>query len=216
MTGTILNGSVKVNDNIEIPLLKTQKKVKSIQVFRKPVEKAIQGDRCGICLTNFDSKQFERGIVCAPSYVKTSYAVIIKLNKIKHFKGSIQSGSKFHITINHETHLAKIELFGGFGDELIDKNADSSFDFTKEYLYVDEYAPDDAKKVEDSEASAKTNKKIVNYYALIDFTFENASDIASSGVLCVANSLLIGSKLGKYPFLSYDRICNIKPILYKN
>ena len=217
MTGTILNGSVKVNDNIEIPVLKTQKKVKSIQVFRKPVEKAIQGDRCGICLTNFDSKQFERGLVCAPNYVKTSYAVIIKLNKIKHFKGSIQSGSKFHITINHETHLAKIELFGGFGDELVDKNSEFMFDFGKEYLYVNEYAPEDAKKEEDdSQASAKTNKKIVNYYALIDFTFENASssEIASSGVLCVANSLLIGSKLDTDIHLNQCRIAFYGNVLH--
>ena len=45
MTGTVISGQVKVNDSIEIPAFKEQKKVKSIQIFRKPVDKAAQGER---------------------------------------------------------------------------------------------------------------------------------------------------------------------------
>ncbi len=33
LTGTVLNGSVKVNDVVELPELKVQKKVKSMQVI---------------------------------------------------------------------------------------------------------------------------------------------------------------------------------------
>jgi selenocysteine-specific elongation factor len=47
---------------IEIPSLKVQKKIKSMQMFRKPIDRAIQGDRLGICVTNFDAKLIERGI----------------------------------------------------------------------------------------------------------------------------------------------------------
>lgn len=66
-----------------------QKKVKSMQMFRKPVVKASQvgliscdillrlfefinslkGDRVGICVTQFDSKLLERGLVCVPGVV---------------------------------------------------------------------------------------------------------------------------------------------------
>lgn len=38
MTGTVLSGAVKVGDNIELPSLKVEKKVKSMQMFRKPVQ----------------------------------------------------------------------------------------------------------------------------------------------------------------------------------
>lgn len=135
MTGTVLNGSTKVNETIEIPIFKTQKKVKSIQIFRKPVERAVQGDRCGICFTSFDAKQFERGIICEPNYARVAYGAIISLHKIRPFKGTIQSGSKFHITIGHETIIAKIELFvASNNDDESDK-----FDFKKEYLYLDEF-----------------------------------------------------------------------------
>lgn len=40
MTGTILSGQVKIGDTIEIANLKLEKKVKSMQMFRKPVQVA--------------------------------------------------------------------------------------------------------------------------------------------------------------------------------
>ncbi|TMW43892.1 hypothetical protein DOY81_011026 [Sarcophaga bullata] len=33
-TGTIVQGNVNVNDNIELPLIKEQRKIKSLQMFR--------------------------------------------------------------------------------------------------------------------------------------------------------------------------------------
>jgi selenocysteine-specific elongation factor len=33
-------------------------------MFRKPIDKAIQGDRIGICVTQFDPDKLERGLVC--------------------------------------------------------------------------------------------------------------------------------------------------------
>lgn len=38
MTGTVLGGQVKVGETIELPSLKVEKKVKSMQMFRKPVQ----------------------------------------------------------------------------------------------------------------------------------------------------------------------------------
>lgn len=37
-----------------------------MQMFRKPVNSAIQGDRVALCVTQFDPKLLERGLVCAP------------------------------------------------------------------------------------------------------------------------------------------------------
>lgn len=66
MTGTVLSGAVSVGDNIELPALKAVRKVKSMQMFRQPVQQASQGDRLGICVTQFDPKQLERGLACTP------------------------------------------------------------------------------------------------------------------------------------------------------
>lgn len=50
MTGTVLSGSVCVNDEIEFPSLHITRKVKSIQMFHKGIEKVLKGDRAGICV----------------------------------------------------------------------------------------------------------------------------------------------------------------------
>jgi selenocysteine-specific elongation factor len=42
LTGTVLSGSVQLNDMVEIPELKLQRKIKSMQMFHRPVNQAIQ------------------------------------------------------------------------------------------------------------------------------------------------------------------------------
>ncbi|KAL1456366.1 hypothetical protein WDU94_001099 [Cyamophila willieti] len=110
-TGSILEGCVSVNDVVEIPALQITRKVKSIQIFRKSVERAIRGDRVGLCVTQVDSKLFERGLVTSENYLKTTYACIIDLNCIKYYKHSIKSKGKYHCSIGHDTVLAKVTIF---------------------------------------------------------------------------------------------------------
>lgn len=47
---------------IEIPHLQEQRKVRSIQMFKRPVKKARKGDRIGVLVTQFSSDLLERGI----------------------------------------------------------------------------------------------------------------------------------------------------------
>lgn len=48
---------------VELPELKQEKKVKSMQMFKKAAQRAVQGDRVGICLTQLDAKLVERGLL---------------------------------------------------------------------------------------------------------------------------------------------------------
>lgn len=145
LSGTVLRGSVKINDSIEIPSLKVEKKVKSMQMFKKPVERAKAGDRVGICITNFDAKLLERGLVCQKGSVEFAQATIIKMNRVKYFKREIKSKAKLHCSIGHETVMATITLFSTIDD--------SDFDANREYLYEEQ--------IEDDE-----NK---TYFALLEF-----------------------------------------------
>ena len=45
LTGTVLTGSMRVGMEIDFPELKQQRKIKSMQMFRKPVNQVTQGDR---------------------------------------------------------------------------------------------------------------------------------------------------------------------------
>ena len=140
VTGTVLNGSVKVNDMVEIPHLRQEKKVKpqatcnrcllplmsrasghgtfylqvkSIQMFHRPVKRARQGDRLGMCLANLDAKLLERAVASTPGTVPMVESCIAVIRKIRYFRGIIRSGSKFHVTVGHSTVLATVTFFGG-------------------------------------------------------------------------------------------------------
>jgi selenocysteine-specific elongation factor len=170
----------------------------------------MQGDRCGICVTNFDSKQFERGIVCAPGYVQYAHALIINLNRIKHYKSGIHSGAKYHITIAHETLLGRVELFAKLRSASTSSSASTAsptaFNFNEDYLHIDEY---------DANSNDQQSKlDIVAYYALIDFTHDSSSGGETAGVLCVSNSLLIGSKLDTDIHLNQCRIAFYGNVLH--
>ena len=130
MTGTLLQGTVKVGDTLEIPVVRTEKKVKSIQMFRVGVARIEQGDRAGICLTQFDPKLVERGVVCSPGTIPVVPAVIATINRISFFKGDITTKSKFHISVGHETVMGKISLFSA-------NTEDSEINFDKEYAHQD-------------------------------------------------------------------------------
>ncbi|XP_033606355.1 selenocysteine-specific elongation factor isoform X2 [Cryptotermes secundus] len=181
MTGTVLQGAVNVNDTVEIPSVHVTKKVKSLQMFRRPVERAVQGDRIGICISQFDPNQLERGIVCMPGYVPAISSAIISVQKIKYFKGSLSTKAKFHISIGHETVMAKLSFFSLLQDSRNTAN-DNSFDFDKEYKFQEELLFDSQK--DDTSITAK--EMPVKQFALLEF---------EKPVLAFPNCLIIGSKL---------------------
>lgn len=113
---------------MEIPAIKENRKVKSMQMFRQPVEKATQGDRLGLCVTQFEPKLLERGLVAVPNFIPTIYAGIIDMNQIRFYQTPIKTKAKFHVSIGHETVLAKVTLFSGQKD----------FDQSADFEYVDE------------------------------------------------------------------------------
>ncbi|KAJ8257885.1 hypothetical protein GJAV_G00190780 [Gymnothorax javanicus] len=112
MTGTVLQGALSLNDTVEIPALKVTRKVKSMQMFRQPVSSAMQGDRVGVCVTQFDPKLLERGVICSPGSLRTLHAGLISVCKIGYFRGALATRSKFHITVGHETVMGKVSFFG--------------------------------------------------------------------------------------------------------
>lgn len=130
ITGTILKGSIQQGSMIEIPEQGISRKIKSMQMFRKPVIRAKQGDRVGICLSNFDAKSTERGIAATPGSVPLISRAICLIRKIKYFNGSCKTGSIFHISVGHTTVTAEVTFFGY--KELSSINHDDSVQERKE------------------------------------------------------------------------------------
>ncbi|XP_067634350.1 selenocysteine-specific elongation factor [Eurosta solidaginis] len=188
-TGTIIQGSIAVNDLIEIPAIKAQRKVKSIQMFHRPVLEAAMGDRVGICVTQFNAKQMERGILTKIGYLHRIYAACIRVNRIRFYKFAIRSKSKLHITIGHETVIANITIFKGV------KNSPSTdiFDLNTEYEFVEELEP----------LTSMPHEDLV--YALLEF---------QTPILANLNATLIAAKLDLDAQTSCCRLAFWGPMLW--
>lgn len=181
VTGTVLSGAVEVNQTVEIPDLKVQKKVKSMQMFKKPVQRAIQGDRLGICLTQLEAGVMERGILCAPGTVGSFGAVIISVEKIRFYKSDVKNKAKMHVTIGHSTSMATLHLCSVERPE----QAAEPFSLDREYLH--------------SELLQPTSKEYPagSQYALLVF---------DSPVTCPLNCIVIGSRLDQDIHLNSCRL----------
>ena len=109
---SLVAGSARPNDMVEFPTLATQKKIKGLQMFRRRANIIQQGDRAGICVSNFDAKLMERGVIASPGTVKLIRGAIAVVRKVRFFKGALHSGAKFHISVGHTTVMASVAFWG--------------------------------------------------------------------------------------------------------
>lgn len=195
LTGTVISGSIGVNDVVEFPVLGLERKVKSMQMFKKQVPQIVQGDRAGICVSNFDATLVERGIAAGPGAVEVWKSAICLVRKVPYFAGRLPCGSKFHISVGHTTVMATVSFWGAqeLAEQLKGKNGTLSqqvtslgagadmaglprieYDFSQSFVQQDELAED------------PTQKEPLLQWALLDFQVP---------VHCPRHSLAIGSRL---------------------
>jgi selenocysteine-specific elongation factor len=112
MTGTCLSGQAKVNDPIEFPTLGLERKIKSMQMFKRKTMHIQQGDRAGICVSSLDSNLLERGVAATPGAVQLLKGAIALVRKIPYYPGSLVDKAKFHISVGHTTVMATVSFWG--------------------------------------------------------------------------------------------------------
>ncbi|KAG5441757.1 Selenocysteine-specific elongation factor [Clonorchis sinensis] len=140
MTGTVLAGSIRVGETIELPRQRLQRKIKSIQMFRQPVDSIGPGDRAGICVPQLDPSLLERGLVGAPGdSLQTCHACVLgAVRKIPYFKNPVLSKSRFHIFIGQETVLAELTFFGLPAEQWSATSSEVALDLKQNYMYLSE------------------------------------------------------------------------------
>lgn len=115
LTGTVLSGSVKPAQIVDLPAIGEAgkaKKVRSIQMFKQPVQLAGQGDRAAICVTNLDAKELERGLMIDTKLeMPVMDAAIVCVNRLGYFKSDVKTKAKFHVSLGHQTVMAQCHFF---------------------------------------------------------------------------------------------------------
>eukprot|EP00041_Stephanoeca_diplocostata_P013765 m.243693 g.243693 ORF g.243693 m.243693 type:complete len:563 (-) comp19460_c0_seq1:2534-4222(-) len=193
LTGTVLRGTVKVGDDIELPMQQLSRKVKSMQMFRKPVGQASMGDRLGMCVTSLDAKTLERGVLCKPGSLPAVAAAVARVEKIRFYKSAVKTKAKFHVSVGHDTVMATVTFFGS------DDNA--KFALGSEYHFLDELSVAGA----DGSTDGTSTPSYQHQYVLLEF---------DSKVNCSTDSLIIGSKLDTDIHTSHCRLAFSGRLVY--
>lgn len=166
LTGTVIDGAISVGDEVYLPDFKQTKKVKGIQMFKKPVQTALRGDRIGLCVTQFSAENMERGIICgvkahasagddsaatavsgAVSKKVTSItSAIAKVNKVRFHKLPVEATMKYHFTVGNATVMGTMRFFSLLTCALNSSASTAGnsttcsalgFDFLRQYDYID-------------------------------------------------------------------------------
>ena len=150
ITGTIIKGSVKVNDEVFFPELMDKKQVKEIQIFKKSVKFANKGDRVGMLIKNLDNDKLERTIICSPSSNECilTEGGLFFIKKINLFKSELISGNKYYLMIGNQGVNAKCLFFSNNDEKDIfnifdmknikNSKIDINKFYNKEYIYIPE------------------------------------------------------------------------------
>ncbi|GAM21635.1 hypothetical protein SAMD00019534_048100, partial [Acytostelium subglobosum LB1] len=183
MTGTVLRGSVEVNQSVHIPQLNIEKKVKSMQMFHQPIKRAIQGDRVGICVTQLDANLLERGLLCTPKTVPMLNAALVAIEKVRFYKNDVKTKSQFHVTVGHSTVIATATFFGN--KVAVDAN-NNNINAAMAATHLDEFNSKLEYSYQDFLNATSDEYPIGSQFALLVFEHQ---------VLCPLQSVIIGSKL---------------------
>ncbi len=90
VTGTVLQGSVKTGDSVEVAPLSKKSRVRSIQTFGMDREKASAGDRVGINVPDIDDSEIARGdYLCTSGSMSSSSGFIAQMQTNSLYRGRI-------------------------------------------------------------------------------------------------------------------------------
>ena len=76
VTGTMISGSLSLGETVEILPSGIEGKVRNLQVYNRPVEKAVAGQRTAVNLQGIEASAIERGDVLVRSHTLTSTQLI--------------------------------------------------------------------------------------------------------------------------------------------
>ncbi|MFX0080296.1 MAG: GTP-binding protein [Candidatus Hodarchaeota archaeon] len=110
LTGTLLSGNLRLNQNLDILPIKSSGRVKSIQIFHQDVDSAKAGDRIGINVKGVDVNKIYRGCYATNNPEAFEYCDVIEVNvnNNKLFKPKTHFGTQVHITIGMLTIVGNI------------------------------------------------------------------------------------------------------------
>jgi len=121
LTGTLLKGTLKINDKLVVLPVNTSGRVKSIQIFHENVNTAKAGDRVGLNIKDLEIKKIYRGCYATNQPEAFDYGEILEVwvNNNQLFKPETHFGTQVHVTIGMHTVIGSLYPFYLLDDKKI-------------------------------------------------------------------------------------------------
>lgn len=111
VTGTLLEGSVKVGQPVMIYPQELPAKVRNLQVHGVMVETASAGQRTAVNLTNIKKEELYRGqVLAAENSLRPTLMLDVRLHLLESTKRKVENGSRLHLHYGSDETLCKAVL----------------------------------------------------------------------------------------------------------
>ena len=109
VTGTLIEGEIKVDDVLTIYPNNHIVKVRSIQIHNKSEAKATAGQRVALNISNIKVEEITRGdVLAAPNLLQESMMIDIKISLVKHSSRKLQYWDRVRVYIGTKEVLARV------------------------------------------------------------------------------------------------------------
>jgi len=113
VTGTLISGSVRKDEELEVHPTGKQLRVRGVQVHGTSAEKAIAGQRTALNLVGAETTELARGMVLTlPGMFRPATRVNVKLNLLPSAK-ALRDGARVHLHVYTAETIAEVGLLGG-------------------------------------------------------------------------------------------------------
>lgn len=111
ITGTLIEGTITVGDEVEIYPKKKIAKVRNLQVHGNMTEKAFAGQRTAVNLTNIKKEELERGdVIAAKGSLTPTMMLDVRIDMFKDSPRTLVNGSRLHLYYGSAEVLCKVVL----------------------------------------------------------------------------------------------------------
>ncbi len=111
ITGTLISGTIKKGDEVEIYPVNKICKIRNVQVHSKDAEKASAGQRTAINLSGIKKTEIYRGCVIAPvNSMKNTMMLDVKLSLLKDSRRIVENRSRLHLYTGTSEVLCRVVL----------------------------------------------------------------------------------------------------------
>jgi selenocysteine-specific elongation factor len=113
VTGTLISGGVRKDEELEVHPTGQRLRVRGVQVHGAAAEKAIAGQRTALNLVGAETSELARGMMLTPAGVfRATRRVSVKLNLLPSAK-TLRDGARVHLHVFTAETVAEVQLLGG-------------------------------------------------------------------------------------------------------